>query len=254
MVKHQYYYHDLSDDLVTTKDQDYHLASNYTILPTSAGHRFWSTIIKRVAHLASIIYNRVIVRVHIIGKEKLAAAHGQGYFIYGNHTQAFGDAILPLSFLPANNYYAICAQANWSIPILGKLVVPYFGLPVGYNLQESGKLVKAVKKVIKASKTVVIYPEAHVWPYYTKIRPFSATSMHFPIALNVPSFVMTTTYHRPKRGKQPQIIVYLDGPFYPDNNLNKKQAQNKLHKQIYTMMQKRAALSDYQYCTYTKKD
>lgn len=252
MGKHKYFYHHLTDDLVVSQSQDYHLPNSYNIFPHSLGGKVWAKIIRSLGHLISIIYIKLVLRVKIVGKDKLQAAANQGYFIYGNHTQAFGDVVLPLNIIPTKNYYAIGAQSNWGIPVLGKLVLPYFGLPVGQNLQQSGKLIKAVATVIKAKKVVVIYPEAHVWPYYTKIRPFPATSMHFPVTLDVASFTMTTTYTKPKWGKRPRIIVYLDGPFYPDSHIGKKRAQEKLHQEIYQTMQKRALKSNYEYCTYQK--
>ena len=116
------------------------------------------------------------------------------------------------------------------------------------------KLIKAIKTVIKDKKgEVLIYPEAHVWPYYTKIRPFDATSMHFPVQLNAPSFVMTKTYHKRRFGKRPRAVVYIDGPFYPDQTLSRKEAQNKLHDEIQKTLIDRAKLSDYEYCQYIKK-
>ncbi|MCT6890757.1 MAG: 1-acyl-sn-glycerol-3-phosphate acyltransferase [Lactobacillus sp.] len=252
MGKRKYFYHHLTDDLVVSLNQDYQLPNSYAIFPKSLGGKIWSKIVHPLGHLISIVYINLILRVRIVGKEKLQAINDQGYFIYGNHTQTFGDVVLPLSIIPAKNYYAIAAQSNWGIPVLGKLVLPYFGLPVGQNIEQSAKLIKAITAVIKAKKVVVIYPESHVWPYYTKIRPFPATSMHFPVMLAAPSFAMTTTYSKPKRGTKPRMTVYIDGPFYPDTNLNKKQAQKKLHSQIYQAMQKRALLSDYEYCTYQK--
>lgn len=252
MGKHKYYYHHLSDDVVVSQKQDYRIPDNYSILPQTLGGKIWSAIVRPIGHLVSFIYIRLILRIKIVGKEKLRSVNKDGFFIYGNHTQAFGDVVLPLSIIPSKKYYAIGAQANWGIPILGKLIMPYFGLPVGYNLQQSGKLVKAVNTIIKAKKVVVIYPEAHVWPYYTKIRPFSEASMHFPIMLNKCSFVMTTTYTKPRWGQRPRITVYLDGPFYPDLHMEKKQAQKKLHDQIVATMEKRAAVSNYKYYTYQK--
>ncbi|WEV37059.1 1-acyl-sn-glycerol-3-phosphate acyltransferase [Lactobacillus sp. ESL0677] len=249
MVKREYYYHNLTDDIITSHQQDYQLPDNYTIFPTTHIGKIWSVGIRPLAHLISLIYLHII-NAHIIGKDKLATIKNSGYFIYANHTQPFGDAVMPLNVIPAKNYYVIAAQANWGIPILGKFILPYFGLPVGHNVKQFGNLIKAIRHVITANKVIVIYPEAHVWPYYTKIRPFSATSMRFPVKLNVPSFVMTTTYHHPRFGKYPHILVYLDGPFYPDNNLDFKHAQHKLHTQITTTMQKRATTNDYDYCTY----
>ena len=252
MGKRKYFYHHLTDDLVVSLNQDYHLPNSYAIFPKSLSGKIWSKFVRPLGYLISMVYINLILRVRIIGKEKLQATNDQGYFIYGNHTQTFGDVVLPLSIVPAKKYYAIAAQSNWGIPILGKLVLPYFGLPVGQNIEQSAKLIKAITAVIKAKKVVVIYPESHVWPYYTKIRPFPVNSMHFPVALDSASFTMTTTYSRPKWGKKPQITVYIDGPFYPDKRLTKKQAQEKLHQQVYQTMQKRALTSDFEYCMYQK--
>lgn len=252
MGKRKYFYHHLTDDLVVSLNQDYHLPNSYAVFPKSLGGKIWSKIVRPLGYLISMVYINLILRVRIIGKEKLQATNDQGYFIYGNHTQTFGDVVLPLSIVPAKKYYAIAAQSNWGIPVLGKLVLPYFGLPVGENIEQSAKLIKAITTVIKAKKVVVIYPESHVWPYYTKIRPFPVNSMHFPVALDSASFTMTTTYSRPKWGKKPQITVYIDGPFYPDKCLTKKQAQEKLHQQVYQTMQKRALTSDFEYCMYQK--
>ena len=252
MGKRKFFYHHLTDDLVVSLNQDYHLPNSYAIFPKSLGRKIWSKIVRPLGYLISMVYINLILRVRIIGKEKLQATNDQGYFIYGNHTQTFGDVVLPLSIIPAKSYYAIAAQSNWGIPILGKLVLPYFGLPVGQNIEQSAKLIKAITAVIKAKKVVVIYPESHVWPYYTKIRPFPVNSMHFPVALDSASFTMTTTYSKPRWGKKPQITVYIDGPFYPDKRLTKKQAQEKLHQQVYQTMQKRALTSDFEYCMYQK--
>ncbi|BDR59820.1 lysophospholipid acyltransferase family protein [Lactobacillus xylocopicola] len=252
MAERKFYYHHLTDDLVVSRQQDYQLPDNYSIFPTTSASKAWAKIIRLSGGLISLVYVRAIARIQIVGKEKLQLVSDQGYFIYGNHTQPFGDIVLPLSLVPWQNYYAIGAPANWGIPILGKLVLPYFALPVGQNLKQSGKLISAVTQVIQAKKTVVIYPEAHVWPYYTKIRPFTKTSMHFPVALHAPSFTMTTTYSRLHLGKRPRITVYIDGPFYPDRHLDKKQAQVQLHTQISAAMQRRAHLSNYQYYTYQR--
>ena len=252
MGKRKFFYHHLTDDLVVSLNQDYHLPNSYAIFPKSLSGKIWSKFVRPLGYLISMVYINLILRVRIIGKEKLQATNDQGYFIYGNHTQTFGDVVLPLSIVPAKKYYAIAAQSNWGIPVLGKLVLPYFGLPVGQNIEQSARLIKAITAVIKAKKVVVIYPESHVWPYYTKIRPFPVNSMHFPVALDSASFTMTTTYSKPRWGKKPQITVYIDGPFYPDKRLTKKQAQEKLHQQIYQTMQKRALTSDFEYCMYQK--
>ena len=253
LMKQTYYYHETTDDVVDSHDQNFSLPDDYIILPTSRGAKIWSTFARYLASGFGWLVFRLFDRVKVIGQEKLNQITG-GYFIYGNHTRPMGDVFTSLTIFPVKKFYAIANQANWGIPFIGKYLVRYGGLPVGKNMQQSIKLIKAIQTVINDKKgEVLIYPEAHVWPYYTKIRPFDATSMHFPVKLNAPSFVMTKTYHKKRFGKRPRAVIYIDGPFYPDKNLSRKEAQNKLHDEIWQAMNDRAKLSDYEYCTYIKQ-
>lgn len=248
-----YYYTNLSDDLVDSNNQNLKLPDNYQILPSKPLEKIWNLIARTLAAGFSWIYSRIFLHVHVIGKRKLKTVKNHGYFVYANHTQPMGDAFTPLTIFSPYHFYAIAGQANWGIPIIGKLLVRYGGLPVGKDIKQSIKLIKAIQKVIAKDGIITIYPEAHVWPYYTKIRPFDATSFHFPIKTQSPAFVMTTTYHKSKFGKHPRIITYIDGPFYPDSNLSNKKAQEKLYNKIKATMKSRAKSSDYQYCRYVKK-
>lgn len=249
-----YYYKKTTDDVVNSAQQDFSLPDDYAIFPTSLSGRIWNKIVRALACGFGFIYSRLFLHTHIVGKDKLKKAADQGYFVYGNHTQPMGDVFTPLTVVSCQKMYAIADQANWGIPFIGKYLVRYGGLPVGKDIKQSIKLLKAVKKVIRQKNGVVlIYPEAHVWPYYTRIRPFTDTSMYFPVALNAPSFTWTSTYTRSKFFKRPKITVYIDGPFYPDKNLNKKQAQAKLHEQIWKSLVSRAKLSNYNYYHYQKK-
>lgn len=247
-----YLYRHLSDDVVDSAQQNFSLSDEYQIFPTSFAGQVWNRIIRILACSFGWIYTRIFLRVRIVGKSKLNSVSG-GYFIYGNHTQPMGDVFTPLTVLPCQKMYAIAAPANWGIPIIGKYLVRYGGLPVGKNMRQTLKLIKAIKTVIQDKNGVVlIYPEAHVWPYYTKIRPFDDASMHFPVSLNAPSFTWTTTYVKSKIFKRPKIIIYIDGPFYADQNLPKKQAQLALHDQIWKSLTSRAKLSNYSYYQYQK--
>ncbi len=56
-------------------------------------------------------------------------------------------------------------------------------LPVPDSISEYKKFSKAYKKRISDGHPVVIYPEAHVWPYYTGIRPFERRPSAFQQSL-----------------------------------------------------------------------
>lgn len=112
------------------------------------------------------------------------------------------------------------------------------------------------KKLLDAAKDcfIMVYPEAHIWPYYTGIRDFPATSMKYPVELDVPSFTLTTTYHRRRFGRKPRTVTYLDGPFYPDHSLPPRARAQALRDEIYKTMVRRSQESDYEYIRYVKKE
>ncbi|MGN1221753.1 MAG: 1-acyl-sn-glycerol-3-phosphate acyltransferase, partial [Christensenellales bacterium] len=110
----------------------------------------------------------------------------------------------------------------------------------------------AVEGRIKKHHPIIIYPEAKIWPCYTGIRPFKTASFKYPVKYNVPCYSMTTTYQKTKRGKC-KIVIYVDGPFYPDSNLTQKENEIMLHDKIYNQMTERAKNSNYESYTYIKK-
>ena len=100
---------------------------------------------------------------------------------------------------------------------------------------------------------ISVYPEAHIWPYYSKIRNFVSTSFKYPVKFNKPVFSFTTTY-KERKGRRPKITVYIDGPFYPNKNLNTKKAQEELRNVVYDKMCERAKNTDVEYYKYIKVD
>ena len=48
--------------------------------------------------------------------------------------------------------------------------------------------------------------------------------------------------------------MYVDGPFEIDENLSKKENQEKLAKEIYECMEKRCKESTYEYIEYRRKE
>lgn len=248
-----YYYTKATDDVINSANQDYELAANYQILPSTFLGKAWSKVIRVLATGFAWVYSRLILRVHIIGKNKLKSYKNHPYFVYGNHTQVLNDVFMPLTLFGSQQYYALASQSNWGIPFIGKFLLPYGGLPVGKNIKQSIKLLRAIETLVKQNKHILIYPEAHLWPYYTKIRPFPSTSMNFPVTLKTPIFVMTTTYHKPSIGKRPKIKVYIDGPFWPDQSLTKKEQQIQLQEKVAQQMKQHAKTSDYSYYQYVQK-
>ena len=199
-----------------------------------------------------LLYAKIKFHHKVIGKEKFKECGGSGYFIYVNHTQEFADTFLPsLANYPKRNFFIVNPE-NISMKGLKSTVEMLGAIPIPGNIKATINFKEAIKRNITKKHSITIYPEAHIWPYYTGIRPFKDVSFKYPIQLNVPIFIMTNTYQLSKN-KKVVITSYIDGPFYPDTTIHKKNAQKKLRDIAYNTMCERSKNSNYNYINYIRK-
>ena len=142
---------------------------------------------------------------------------------------------------------------NVSIPILGGFNKMMGGFPIPSDIKTTKNFLSAMELFLKHKNVIAVYPEAHVWPYYTKIRNFVATSFKYPVKYKVPAYAYTTTY-KDRPGKRPQIVVYIDGPFYADESLSSKKAEQDLRDRVYNTMLERSKNSNVEFYTYIKQE
>lgn len=189
-----------------------------------------------------------------VGREKMKPYKNKGIFIYGNHTQAGGDPLIPNVFCFPQKVCFIVHPNNVSMPVFG-VFMPYLGaLPLPDGMAAYRNFSSAVSKRVKEGAAVVIYPEAHIWPYYTGIRDFPDTSFGYPCKEDAPVFCFTNTYKKRKLFKRPRIITYIDGPFFPDKDLPSGKRAKALRDKVYLTMCERAKRSDCEYIRYIKKE
>lgn len=213
----------------------------------------FASLLYGVALLFSVFYCRLFLGVRIRGKEKLSAVKGKGFFLYGNHTQPVGDVFSPALVCFPRRIYTIVSPANLAIPVIGKLLPALGALPLAQSLEGTRRFRQAIEYHIQNGHPIILYPEAHVWDYYTEIRPFDVTSFKLPIRLDAPAFCMTTTYQKCRLRKRPRITVFLDGPFWGEGE-NPSQKSSNLHRKITDCMNERAKASNLSYITYRKKE
>ena len=197
-------------------------------------------------------FRRFIIRTRFIGRKALRK-HKGGCFIYGNHTEVVPDAARAAIASFPHLSYIIVHPNNVSIPFLGPLMMALGCIPLPTDPNGMKNFVHAVEQ--RAQKhPVTIFPERVIWPYYTKIRNFSASSFHYAVKADKPVFTMTTTYHKGRLFKKPYKKVYIDGPFYPDHSLPPRERQKKLRDIAYETMCERAKLNTYEYYEYVQRD
>lgn len=246
------YYKHYTDDFVHGGSRDYKLPDDYVWLDERAAVRAASSMIYAAARIFAFLYVRLWRHIRVKNKNVLRQCRDSGCFLYGNHTQPVGDVFIPGYICGSKRIYTIAEQENMGLPVIGRILPLLGALPVPDTFSQMKRFLEAVQTRICGKCCVVVYPEAHVWPYCAKIRPFPLTSFKFPVDYGVPSFCMTVTYRKMHLRKRPGITVYIDGPFYPDQTLGRREAQRKLHDDISRCMKKRSRGS-YEYIRYREE-
>lgn len=246
------FYDSFADDFVESSDQEYELPRDYQWLRDKPWQKIASFLTTFALAKVLAAGYRLLYHVRIKNKQVLKAYRKQSYYLYGNHTQPQGDAFMPFHVITGRKFATIVSPANLGIPILGKLL-PYAGvIPTPSDKDQMKAFLTTLK--IRAQEPVLIYPEEHVWPYYTEIRPLSLTAFHYPAARNAAVFCMTTTYQKRHFSKRPKQTIYVDGPFLAPSDLSLRERQRYLQEVVAKQMKARAKQSTYAYISYERRN
>lgn len=249
------YYHDeLNDDFKKTKLNRPPLKENYKYKRTNRFNNLLSDflffcIAKPVFYVINFFSG---VKYHNV--KNLKELKDKGAFIYSNHTTFYDMFTIQACVVRGKRTNIIGYSDTTSIP-----VVRHIGSALGYlPLPDTLKLTKAFQDSLdfyinEKKEHILIFPEAHVWPFYTKIRPFVAGSFHYPAKLNAPIIPIVTTYRKRKFRKKPGIDIRVGTPIYPKEELDLKGNKQYLRDACYEQMVEISnSVSQYEYIKYVK--
>lgn len=232
------YFDERNDDFANTKINTIVTPVDFKYYNSNLLYRFF----KRIVYLFAALISRIclfFLGVKIKNKKVLKSVKKhEGYFIYGNHTAFFEDAVTGQIAAFPKNSSVICNSDAISIKGIRNLVIMCGAFPIPYYKLSYKNYLSAIQKKLQKGEVFVVYPEAHIWPHYNKIREFGNACFYYPAKFKVASFSKTTVYKKNRFGKF-KMYVYFDGPFYPDNSLCFNEAKQKLCNQIKNTMQER---------------
>ena len=252
-----YYSDELNDDFASLGIKKKPLGDDFEYIHKNI---LWNTcsfvIYRMIAQPLVFVFVKVAHRQRFKNRKVLKTARKTGAFIYANHTNMLLDAFVPNIVKLRKRGYILVGPDTTSIPGLKNIVEMVGAIPLGQTLSENKEMLECINhRIAKNKGFITIYPEAHIWPYYTGIRDFKAGSFSYPCYTDTPVFAMTNCYQKKLIGKHPKVVTFVDGPFYPDKNLPMKERKEKLRKQCYDTLVKRAKEnSTYSYIVYEKKD
>lgn len=250
-----YYSDELKDEFAGVSRSGYEVPKKYKYVHKNIFWRALAFFVYRVIMTPiAFLYCKIKLKLKIVDRTKKKRKDEGGCFLYANHTLLIGDAFIPSLLMFPKKTYVVVNSENLSTFGTRNFLSMSGALPIPKSPYAFRRFTDAIEKRILQGSCVTIYPEAHIWPYYTGIRPFESKSFHFPVKHNVPIYVSTSTFQVRKEGKPPKVTVYIDGPFYPDSALSPHDAEKKLRDTAYETMLKNSENSDYRFIEYIKKE
>lgn len=251
-----YFTDEQNDEFSSAKITPRTIDGNYRYVHKNAFYRFFSAFLYRiVAKPLAFLFLKIKFSWRVKNKKVLRKVPKKSaYFLYGNHTNAAADPFVPALLTGRKRAYVIVHPANVSIPCMGGINAALGALPLPDDRKATKNFLSAIEYRVKGGTAICIYPEAHIWPYYTKIRPYKDTSFRYPVQYGAPIFTFTNVYNRRKFFKKPRMTTYVDGPFYPDATLPIKEARAKLRESAFAAMEARSRSSDCEYVKYVRAE
>ena len=250
-----YYTDERNDEFSTAQITPKKIDGSYVYIREGLFRRFTRFFWYRViATPVAFLYVKLAFGQKTEGKNKFRECKKTGYFMYGNHTQDIGDAFIPNVINFPKSDYVIVHPNNVSIPAVGRVAPSLGALPIPDGIDAYRNFTAAIDRRIAEGNAIVVYPEAHIWPYYTGIRPFPDTSFDYPARLGVPVYCFTNTYRKRRFSKRPRIVTVVDGPFFPDPAKSRRENRRDLRETVYRTMLMRAESSDHVQIEYIRKE
>lgn len=178
------YRDELTDDFFETRtNRTVSVDGNYRYLPKNPFFRFFSFLAYYCLALPLLwLYGKLILRVRVEGRKNVRKLKKTGYVVYCNHTNWWDSFIGAVFVARPKRTYVVANKTAISIRGIRTLVRMLGCIPVPDTTRAFMNFNGAVKRLMKEKKALVVFPEAHIWPYYTGIRPFSAVSFQYAVA------------------------------------------------------------------------
>ena len=256
-----YYYSDeLNDDFAATKDIGGEpVGEDFPYIRRNPLWRAVAAILYRgIVTPAVFLYCKLWYGLRIEGKKHLRGLKN-GYFLYANHTQHEADAFIPTLVSFPRKAYIVTGAGAVSIRGLRNIVQMLGAIPLPDATKGLRCFSEVLKTRISRGAVICIYPEAHIWPYYTHIRPFRAGSFAYPADCGAPLVPYVVTYRERRlfKGLHPCITVQIGEPIFPDPSVPNRKERHRLRDAAFAFMHETAERTEqpeYIRYVYREKD
>ena len=241
-----YQYPERSDEhMITVKHlRDTHFDENYQYLEKGVWHKIKRGVLWVILQLIAFPVVTIRHGLKIYGREKLKKYKKEfkdGAITVANHVFMWDYLCVLKAIRPHMQYHPGWAT-NFEGPN-GPLIRWVGGIPIpAGDMRAMGKFQRAIGEVLENKHWLHFFPEGSMWFYYPDIRPLKKAVFKYAVRYDRPVLPITMSF-RPRKGifklfsKTPCVDLHIGDPIFPDKSLPQPQAVDKLHKEVYHVMQ-----------------
>lgn len=248
-----FYSDEENDDFFEGKTFEGTIDEKFKYLPSNPFKKAWDFLLYYFVELPILCFVMFVVQgVRVKNRKAIKKLKNTGYVIVGNHTNAIDTYVGPIGIARPKRTYIISQSNTLKIPYLKHLVKSLGALPIAETMGALKNFDKATSQILKQKKAIIIFPEAHIWPYYTGTRPMRLSSFKLASKNQVPVVPIATTYQKRKFFKKPRMVVYIGEPIMFDKSLSANQNAQIYKQKTEEFIKEKTSQNNFVYRKYIK--
>lgn len=224
------------------KPLEFNINQNYNYIEEGKIFNFFSDLLYYLIAIPILsIVNKIVYDLKIEGRENIKNLEC-GAISVSNHVLFLDCSMVGLALKNKRIYYT-SLESTYKMPFVRKLIRFLRAIPIPEGIKNKENFIRAINKALKQGRIIHLYPEAALWPYYSKIRKFKNGAFKLAVENEVPIIPIVITFRNPSgirrilKKKQDVTLKILK----PIKNINKdkttKQNIEELKNQVHKVME-----------------
>ncbi|MEG1509032.1 MAG: lysophospholipid acyltransferase family protein [Clostridia bacterium] len=237
---------------------------NYEYVIKNPVKRFFMRIVWGIAVVVFYIGNTCAYSLKIKGKKNLKAIKKskKGAISVCNHCMILDCTMAQLATF-RKKIYLPTVQETCQIPVVRRFVRCLNAVPIPRGIKPMKVFMDDINKLLQDGNFIHFYPEASLWPWYDKLRPFKTGCFKFAVDNDVAVVPMALTFRDRNKwwkkiiSRRPMVTLTVLEPIFPNKELPKKQCVLDLANRAHQMINEQITNNPYHTSSspdYTEQD
>ncbi len=213
----------------------FEISNNYKFICKNGIFNLISNLIFHIFAPIVWILNKVLFGFKIEDGQNIRKVE-DGKITISNHVHPMDCTMNALVNYPTRTYFVSLAS-NFKIPVIRHLIRLLYAIPIPNKQSQKVRWKNELENALKEGKTIHIYPEGALWPYYEKIREFKKGAFQMAVEANVPIIPISYEFEEPEGvfslyKKKKCIHARVLEPVYPNVSLPERKRVEDLKQRV----------------------